>query len=350
LILGVSVPLSRTAGLAKVIGLGVQLLNREEIRTILSLYHLEGLEDFGVSEGSHDHWYWVRVAGRRYALRLTARRRFRDLVFEKDLLAHLRKDGLPVPRVIHNVASGAFTPWSVRGRYVSLFEDISGRALGIFELRTAHVRAIAEFLARMHLASSGFGETRTNEFSVERLSELGDRFASALRARRFAARYAPDVELLVDELAQQRRREVDGPTGIVHGDLFVKSAKFTGNSLAGVFDFDLACKDRLNWDLAVTMNAWCWEPSVKQMGGPAGRFSIRKLQAFLRAYGSVRALSAPEKKELILDLRLAAARFSLTRMAEFELNRAPKAKRPYRDYRHFLARLAQLRERAPALE
>jgi homoserine kinase type II len=138
---------------------------------------------------------------------------------------------------------------------------------------------------------------------------------------------------------------VDGPIGIVHGDLFVKSAKFNGNELVGVFDFDVACRDRMNWDLAVTMNAWCWEPSVRQMGGPAGRFSTRKLQGFLKAYSSVRALSAIERKELIPDLRLAAARFSLTRMVEFELSRSPHAKRPYRDYRHFLARLAQLRER-----
>jgi homoserine kinase type II len=247
--------------------------------------------------------------------------------------------------VIQNVASGAFTPWSVRGRYVSLFEDIPGRRLGIFELRARHCRAIGDFLARMHQTTMIFGHSRPNEFSLVHLEQKLTRVLSALDRRRLSRRYAEDVAVLADELECQRLRTPVGPTAVVHGDLFVKSAKFNGDRLVGVFDFDYACKERLTWDLAVALNAWCWEPSVRQMGGPSGKFSGPKLRALIGAYTSVRPLSASEKRELEPDLRLVSLRFALVRMIEFELGR-PGPTRPYRDYRHFLQRLNRLREGA----
>jgi homoserine kinase type II len=196
----------------------------------------------------------------------------------------------------------------------------------------------------MHQATIGFAPTRGNEFSLEHLEHKLNRIKATIERRRQSARFAEDLAMLSDELEVQKQRAPTGPTGIVHGDLFVKSAKFNGERLVGVFDFDYACRERLTWDLSVALNAWCWEPSARQMGGPSGKFSAPKVKAMLGAYASVRQLSQQEKKELEPDLRLVALRFSLTRLIEFELARG--LTRPYRDYRHFLARLMRLREGA----
>jgi homoserine kinase type II len=319
-------------------------LDREELCSILSLYHLEGLEDFGdVAGGAPSRVYWVRVSGRRYLLRISSRRRFKDMLFEKDFLTQLRATGLPVPRLIENVASGAFTPWTSRGRYISLFEDLGGRRLGVFELRTRHTRAIGEFLGKMHSISSRIAAGPPNEFELAHLEELHQRTKKTFATAKGEAGYGADLAQLEAELAEQKKRKPKGELGAVHADLFIGNARFRDDRLVGVLDFDRACRDRLNWDLAVAINAWCWEPTAKQAGGPAGAFSKSKLRALLSAYQSVKPIAEPDRKELPADLRLISVRFALGRLVEFEIKRARKDS-PYKDYRHFLARLDVLQE------
>lgn len=324
-------------------------LDRDELSSILSLYHLEGLEAFGdLPSGPGSRTYWVRASGRRYLLRLSTRRRFADLLFEKDLLVHLRQAGLPVPRVVENLASGAFTPWSARGRYVWLFEDLGGRRLGIFELRAHHTRAIGQFLGRMHLAALSFPAGRTGDLELAHFEKQWDRLCRALANGRLAQRHREAVEELGRELKEQKRRHPRGTRGIIHSDLFIGNASFSRDRLNGVLDFERACSERLNWDLAVAINAWCWEPSARQSGGPAGGFGRARVRSFLRGYESVRPLPAVERTELAHDLRLAALRLALKRLVEFELSASSST--GYRDYRHFMARLAALEgRRAEAL-
>jgi homoserine kinase type II len=128
----------------------------------------------------------------------------------------------------------------------------------------------------------------------------------------------------------------------VHGDLFVDNAKFHEDELVGVIDFEMASTDRLLWDVAVTLNDWCWQPSAKQMGGPAGRYHAGRVRSFLRAYDRMRPLTGPERRALPSELRLAAARFAISRLVDFELKRMPPSRRVYKDYRHYTARLDAL--------
>jgi len=320
------------------------VLEAEEIRSILSLYHLDGLEGWGPVRG-HQGRYWVQVGGDRYTLRIAARRRFSDLVFEKDFIKHLGDRCLPVPYIVENVASGAFTPWEARGRYVTLFADVPGRELGHFEIRTKHIRAIGRCLADMHAAAAEFTGHRHNIWGLDELTELIERLQRGLDRKRLARRHADDVAILADELREQKRREPGGRSGAIHGALFVRSAVFDGGRLCAVSEFDNACVERHTWDLAVAVNNWCWEPSAEQQGGPAGRFATAKVNAMVGEYEKRRVLAPRERAELAEDLRLTALRFAVGRLIAFELRRTKDA--PYRDYRHFTSRLRALRGRSP---
>ncbi|MCK6547704.1 homoserine kinase [Myxococcota bacterium] len=317
------------------------VLSRDEVCSILSLYHLEKLEDFGgIPEGSINTSYWVQVAGRRYFLRITERKRIDDMIYERRLLAHLASAQLPVPRLLENVAKGTFTPWTVRGRFVSLFEYLDGRDLGLFEVRPTHVRQIAKFAAKMHTATHDFERERRNAFDIPSLEQKLEKLTHALSRSRLGAKLAPDVERLQHELAKQKQRALDHlPRGTVHGDLFIDNAKFKDGKLSGVIDFEMASTERFTWELAVGINAWCWQPSVEQRGGPAGHFDKAKTRAFLRGYCRERMLTKAEKAALPHDMRLAAARFAITRLVDFELKKLPPERRVYKDYRHYMQRL-----------
>lgn len=322
------------------------VLSKDEVRSILSLYHLDALEDFGgIPEGSINTSYWVQVDGRRYFLRITERKRVRDMIFERLLLDHLSRAQLPVPRLLENVAKGTFTPWSRRGRFVSLFEYLEGRDLGIFEVRPAHVRQVAQFAARMHLATRDFTRTKKNEYDLQALEKKLKKLETAISQKKLSPELAHDVAHLTLELNRQKKRSFEHlPRGTVHGDLFVDNVKWHANKISGVIDFEMSSSERLTWELAVGINAWCWTPSAEQHGGPSGYFDRAKVIAFLKGYSTVRELEKDELEALSQDLRLAASRFAITRLVDFELKVLPPERRVYKDYRHFMQRLVALSE------
>ncbi len=325
---------------------GTVLLDKEEVRSILSLYHLEDLEDFGGRVGAFSPAsYWVKAGGRRYDLRITERKTLDDMVFEKDLLLHLRRAGLPVPTLVRNVARGTFTPWARRGRYVSLFEHTPGRALGRFEIRARHTRTIGRVLGELHRATTGFRRRRSNPWSLSALTERQGRLERALAKRRLPRRLEPVVAGLGEEISRQVERIPQQllPMGPIHGGLGLERVRYQRDGLSGLVDFETACRDRFVLDLALAVSAWCWEASPRQSGGPAGRFRLTKVRAMLDGYQRGRELSSAERAALPDELRLVAARFAVERLVDHELGRRSKdGSVPYEDFRHHTARLDAL--------
>ena len=99
------------------------------------------------------------------------------------------------------------------------------------------------------------------------------------------------------------------PKGAVHADLFPDNVFFLHDALSGLIDFYFACTDTLAYDLAICLNAWCFEPDHT--------FNITKGRALLEAYRRVRPLSGAEREGLPLLARGAALRFLLTRLVDW---------------------------------
>lgn len=325
---------------------GNVVLDREEVRSILSLYHLEDLEDFGGNVEATIHTsYWIKAGGRRYDLRITERKTLDDMVYEKDLLIQLKRSGLPVPILVRNVARGTFTPWARRGRYVSLFEHMPGRNLGRFEVRARHTRTVGRVLGDLHRSAASFRRRRSNPWSLDVLLDKQVRLQRALERKRLALRFEDAVIGLGRELARQEQRLQNStlPIGAIHGDLGIGRARFRDDALEGVVEFESACRDRFVLDLAVAITDWAWEPSVRQRGGPAGRYKLTKVRALLDGYQRNRILSLMEREALPEELRFVAVREAIRILIRHDLSRTGRdGSRPYRDHRHYLARLEAL--------
>ncbi len=103
---------------------------------------------------------------------------------------------------------------------------------------------------------------------------------------------------------------------MIHADLFPDNVFFLDEKLSGIIDFTFACNDALAYDVAICLNAWCFESD--------GAFNVTKARAFLNAYGRERQLTDAEQHALPLLARGAALRFLLTRLVDF-LNVPPGA-------------------------
>jgi homoserine kinase type II len=137
--------------------------------------------------------------------------------------------------------------------------------------------------------------------------------------------------LIEDELSVQGAAWPPGlPSGIVHADLFPDNVLFMKDKVSGLIDFYFACNDVLALDLAVMLNAWCFEADHS--------FNVTKSRALLGAYRQKREFLPAERAAMPLLCRAAALRFLLTRTCDW-VNHDPGALVRPKDPREFARRL-----------
>jgi homoserine kinase type II len=101
----------------------------------------------------------------------------------------------------------------------------------------------------------------------------------------------------------------DLPTGVIHADMFPDNVFFLNEDVSGIIDFYFACTDILAYDLAICLNAWCFEND--------GSFNVTKARLLISSYQKVRPLSDKELASLPILARGSAMRFLLTRLYDW---------------------------------
>ena len=256
----------------------------------------------GIAEGVENSNFVVQTSTGTFILTLYEKRvARRDLPFFLNLMDHLAGKGIACPTPIHGRDSAALR--ELADRPAAIISFLAG--LWVRKPRPAHCAQLGQAMAEMHIAGADFTMRRKNVLSVEGWRRLVE--ACVERADDVSPGLANH---LVDELAAlDADWPRDLPAGIIHADLFPDNVFFIGEELSGFIDFYFACDDFLAYDLAICLNAWCFEPDVS--------FNITKARALLAAYTAVRPLSAEELESLPLLARGAAFRFLLTRLYDW---------------------------------
>lgn len=271
----------------------------EELAGFIARYGLGQLLSFkGIAEGVENTNYIVHTSKGPFILTLYEKRvEVSDLPFYLGLMEHLAANGVTCPTPVHN--SGGETLSILAGRPAAIVTFLEG--FWVRRPTAAHCAAVGRAMAQMHLGGEGFALRRANALGPAGWRPLYDRFAPR------AAEIAPDLVPLVE----QELSFLDGawprdlPQGIIHADLFPDNVFFLGDDLSGLIDFYFACNDALAYDIAVSLNAWCFEKDLS--------FNITKGRAFLRGYEEVRKLTPAEREAMPTLARGAAMRFLLTR-------------------------------------
>ena len=274
-----------------------------ELDTLLQGYDLGRALSFkGIAEGVENSNFLLETEAGRYILTVYERRmRQEELPFFIDLMQHLAGRGFPCPTPIADRKGRALQ--TVRGKPAALVSFLPG--VSVRRPGAAHCREAGIGLARLHLAADGFKGRRTNA--------LGQPSWAALFSGQQAAaeRLRPGLSREVDEdlamLALSWPRDL--PSGVIHADLFPDNVFFDNGRFAAAIDFYFACDDALVYDLAVCLNAWCFEPD--------GSFNITAARALASGYESLRPLSPIERTGLPILAHGAAMRFFLTRLVDW---------------------------------
>jgi homoserine kinase type II len=275
----------------------------EALAAFLTGYDIGTMVAFrGIAEGVENSNFSLRTTGGDFILTLYEKRVDpSDLPWFLGLMEHLAQHGLVCPQ-------------PVRGRDGSALRTLSGRHAAITtflpgvwprRVRVGHCGPVGAALARLHVAGFGYAPTRSNALGPASWGPLLGR----CQAR------GDEVQAgLVGELDTALKGILAGwpsglPVGHIHADLFPDNVFFLDDRLSGVIDFYFAATDVLAYDVAVCLNAWCFEPDYS--------FNVTKGRALLRAYGTVRGLSEAEHAALPVLCQGAAIRFLLTRLFDW---------------------------------
>jgi homoserine kinase type II len=168
-----------------------------------------------------------------------------------------------------------------------------------------HCREVGRAMAEMHIAGEGFELTRKNALSVNGWRPLWEKAVD--RVGEVDASLADEIPVELDFLEAHWPKDL--PSGVIHADMFQDNVFFLGQELSGIIDFYFACNDFLAYDVAINLNAWCFEKD--------GSFNITKGMQLLAGYQAVRPLSEAEIEALPILARGAALRFFLTRLYDW---------------------------------
>ena len=275
----------------------------EDLQQFLAAYDIGELLSYkGIAEGVENSNFSVHTTRGSFILTLYEKRvAANDLPFFIGLMEHLAARGLTCPQPVKNRAGEALG--KLAGRPAAIVTFLEG--MWIRRPSLSHCAAVGQALARLHIAGEGFTLTRKNALSLDGWRPLYERAGARADSVQQGLRAAIAAELDVLEKSWPH----DLPRGVIHADLFPDNVFFLGDKLSGLIDFYFACTDTLAYDVAVCLNAWCFESDHS--------YNVTKGRGLLQAYAKERPLSGAERAALPLLARGAALRFLLTRLVDW---------------------------------
>ena len=275
----------------------------DELEAFLATYDIGTVLSFkGIAEGVENSNYLLHTEAGYFILTLYEKRVSEaDLPFFLGLLEHLSAHGVTCPQPVHNRKGAALGRLAGKPAVIVTFLD----GVSIRRPEARHCGMVGEALGRMHEASANFRLTRGNALSIHGWLPL---FRSA-EARADEVLPGLAVTIAEDIATVMQSWPEDLPRGVIHADLFPDNVFFLAGKLSGLIDFYFACNDFLTYDLAICLNAWCFEADAS--------FNITKGMALINGYERIRKLDEREVATLPMLARGAALRFLLTRLVDW---------------------------------
>ena len=275
----------------------------EELESFVAAYDIGTVTSCkGIAEGVENSNFLLQTTQGNFILTLYEKRVDpADLPFFLGLMDHLAARGLDCPTPLRGRDGEALR--SLCGRPAVIVTFLTG--LWPRRISVTHCAGLGGAMARLHAEGQSFPMTRPNGLGLWSWRPLFEK--EAHRADEVKPGLAREIGMELDFLETQWPRDL--PAGVIHADLFPDNVFFQGEAVSGLIDFYFACSDFLAYDVAVCLNAWCFEPT--------GEFNVTKAGAMLSAYQKVRPLSDLEIAALPILARGSAMRFLLTRLYDW---------------------------------
>ena len=276
----------------------------DELNLFLSKYNIDNINEFsGIKGGTSNSNYLLTADNKKFILTIFEERTNQEnLPFYFDLMNHLNAHDIKCPEVIKD-KQGNFSN-SIKQKHAVITSFLTGSSLE--KIKPIHCSNLGLTIAKMHNASEKLNIKRENELGFDKLGIIIEKLKT----------YKKHIDneklkFIEDEfLFLSKEINKDLPSGIIHADLFPDNIFFEENNLTGIIDFYFSCNDFYAYEIAICLNAWCFEDSNNE-------FNPTKAKYLLGSYNQERKFSNEEVEALPLLARASALRYLLTRLLDF---------------------------------
>lgn len=276
----------------------------EQLQAWLKNYDLGTLTELkGIAAGIENTNYFVSTTHGHYVLTLFEKLTAHELPYYLNLMAHLARHGVPCPAPLAD-REGKFLGL-LNGKPASLVTRLAGK--DIVNPTPADCTKVGAVLARLHVAGRSYAADMDNP--------RGPAWWQATAPLLLPFLNTEEAQLLRDQVMQPAAQPLEAlPRGAIHADLFRDNILFDQGEVAGVIDFYFACSGAWLYDVAITVNDWCFQPD--------SRLDPVRTMALLTGYHAERPFIDAERAAWTTMLRMGALRFWVSRLYDFHLPRA----------------------------
>jgi homoserine kinase type II len=285
-------------------------ITESDLLSLLEQYDIGSLIKFeGILEGIENTNYKVTTSQNNYILTIFEKRvEFKDIPFFINLKKHLAAKKFLCPKPVSDIQGKNIN--TLKNKSCVLVSFLNGKK--VTDITNTHCQQVGEVLASLHLQTKDFNEKRLNSMSYTEWKNIFLKCKNHLNQD-----FIHMLPIVEEELVYLKNHwPNDLPSGIVHADVFKDNVFFKKNIFSGLIDFYFSCNDFLAYDIALAINAWCFDEQ--------NLFNKDRYQSLINGYESQRKLTNDEKKYFSVLLRGASIRILITRLHDqlFHLDNA----------------------------
>jgi homoserine kinase type II len=281
-------------------------LSESELKDFFSKYSLGKLSSYkGIKEGIENTNYFTEAEKGKFILTIYEKRvEEKDLPFFISLMKNIYDKNFPSPEPIIN-KNGSYIS-EILKKKAAVISFIDGNAKK--NLSPDECYQVGTYAAKLHQITKKLNIKRENKLSVNSWREIYNKVGK--NCTKIDKNLPEIIEKNLNDIEKNWPKNI--PSGIIHADLFPDNIFFKKNKLSGIIDYYFACHDFYAFEIAICLNALCFEGSKENLS-----FNVTKATKFINGYSSIRKLTDEEKNSLIILCKGAAIRFLLTRVFDY---------------------------------
>jgi len=280
-------------------------INKKDLSIINKIFDKKKFVSFkGIKQGIENTNYLIRTRNEKFILTIFEKRvSKKDIPFFMKLMDQLNVSKINCPKPLKNNNDKYLI--KLKGKTACIVSFLKGKDKKNLNLKNCY--DVGKMVAQMHLSTKKIKLYRKNSMGLKNLYPL-------LNSIKFKSKKFNNLEkfLKINFKDIKNKWPKKLPSGIIHGDLFIDNIFFNNNRLSGVIDFYFAANDYYMYEIAICINALCFDKSKN-------RFILnkKKVKNLIKGYENIKNISNKEKNSLNILCRGAALRYFLTRLYDY---------------------------------